>query len=110
MILLTDTVALVWHLRRHRKLGQRARQLLEGADAAQHKLKMRMDDVIERIITSPGYVILPLNEENVRIAGGIGDVPELHDRMLVATARLFEVPILTNDPVIAASRHVTVIW
>ncbi len=129
MILLTDTVALIWHLRRHRKLSKRARQLLEGADAAQHtvyisvitlmemlhvierrELKMRLDDVIKHIIASPGYVILPLDEEIVRIAGGIGDVPELHDRMLVATAMLFQVPILTNDPVIAASRHATAIW
>ena len=129
MVLLADTVAFIWHLRRHRKLSQRAGQLLEGADAAQHTVyisvitlmemlhvieqresKMRLDKVIERLISSPGYVILPLDEEIVRIAASIDDVPELHDRMLVATANLFEVPILTNDPVISASRHASVIW
>jgi PIN domain nuclease of toxin-antitoxin system len=129
MILLADTVAIIWHLRRHRKLSQRACQLLDGADTAQHtvyisvitlmemlhviekyELKMRLDDVIEHINSSPGYVILPLDEEIVRIAGSVDDVPELHDRMLVATARLFEVPILTNDPLIRASKHVTAIW
>jgi len=129
MILLSDTVALIWYLRRHRKLGRQARQLFEGADAAHHtvyisvitlmemlhvierrELKMRLDDVIERINSSPGYVILPLDEEIVRIASNVGDVPELHDRMLVATAKLFQVPILTNDPIISASRHATAIW
>jgi PIN domain nuclease of toxin-antitoxin system len=76
----------------------------------QRESKMRLDEVIERLISSPGYVILPLDEEIVRIAASIDDVPELHDRMLVATANLFEVPILTNDPVISASRHASVIW
>ena len=76
----------------------------------QRELKVRLDDVIERLTSLPGYVIMPLDEEIVCIAGDIDDVPELHDRMLVATAKLFQVPILTNDPVISTSRHATAIW
>jgi PIN domain nuclease of toxin-antitoxin system len=129
MILLADTVALIWHLRRHRKLSQRARRLLEEADAARHtvyisvitlmemlhvieqrELNVHLDELIDRINALPGYVILPVDEEVVRIASDVDDVPELHDRMLVATAKLYEVPILTSDPVISKSRSATVIW
>lgn len=48
--------------------------------------------------------------EVVTSAVGIDDVPELHDRLIVATAKLLTVPILTNDPVMSGSKHTTTIW
>jgi PIN domain nuclease of toxin-antitoxin system len=129
MVFLADTVALVWHLRRHRKLSERARQLFDGADAGehtayisaitlmellgiieQHELDLSLDDLLACINASPGYVVLPVDETIVQAASAISDVPELHDRVLVATAKLFEVPILTPDPVIAQTRHADVLW
>jgi hypothetical protein len=40
----------------------------------------------------------------------IDDVPELHDRLIVGTAKWLRVAILTNDSVISASKHIETIW
>lgn len=54
--------------------------------------------------------IVPVDAEVVEAALPVEDVPELHDRIIVGTARLLDVPILTGDQVIARSKHVTTIW
>lgn len=40
----------------------------------------------------------------------VDDVPELHDRIIVATAEHLGALILTSDAVIERSRHVETIW
>ena len=40
----------------------------------------------------------------------ITDIPELHDRLIAATARIHNVELITNDPVIQASAFVRTIW
>jgi len=37
-------------------------------------------------------------------------VPELHDRMVVAIARKYKVPLITNDGEIIKSAEVRTIW
>ena len=46
----------------------------------------------------------------IQAAFGISDIPELHDRLVAATARHYGVPLLTNDPVIRASTAGPTIW
>lgn len=52
----------------------------------------------------------PLDRAIVEAAAEITDVPELHDRLIAATARYLQAPILTNDPAIQASNFVQAIW
>jgi len=40
----------------------------------------------------------------------VDDVPELHDRIIVGTAKWLGVPILTGDEVISESRYVKTFW
>lgn len=39
----------------------------------------------------------------------IDDIPELHYRLIAATARYLDAPIITNDPVIRKSKFVKII-
>lgn len=57
-----------------------------------------------------GLVILPVETAIIQAAFGISDIPELHDRLIAATARHYGVPLLTNDPVIRASTAGPTIW
>jgi hypothetical protein len=43
-------------------------------------------------------------------AAQITDIRELHDRLIAATARLLDVALITNDPVIHASAFVKTVW
>jgi len=40
----------------------------------------------------------------------VDDVPELHDRIIVGTAKWLGVPILTGDGIISESSHAQTIW
>ena len=55
-------------------------------------------------------IIFPLSGFTVQLAFQIDDIPELHDRLIAATGKETNSPILTNDPDICHSKHVTTIW
>jgi predicted nucleic acid-binding protein len=63
----------------------------------------------EDLMESQNYQFEPLSFEILRTASQIDDIPELHDRLIAATAKYFDLPIITNDPVISRSRFVQII-
>lgn len=126
---LADTVAIVRHLCKHPSLGIQAAQIVCDADDGRHRVYLSaitlmgvlylseakridvdLDELIERISKSANYEIVPANAGVVLAAVGVDDVPELHDRIIVATAKYLDVPILTGDEVISRSKHVQTIW
>jgi PIN domain nuclease of toxin-antitoxin system len=74
------------------------------------RIDVRLPEVINLTLASTNYAIVSIDAEIVLAAATIDDVPELHDRILVATANSLGVPLLTSDKVIASSKHVQVIW
>ena len=60
----------------------------------------------EDLLKSQNYQFEPLSLEILKTASEIDDIPELHDRLIAATARYLDIPIITNDPVIRESRFV----
>lgn len=63
----------------------------------------------EELFKSRNYQFEPLSFDILKTAAGIDDVPELHDRLIAATAKYLDLPLITNDPQIRASRHVIVL-
>lgn len=66
---------------------------------------MQMEDLVK----SKNYQIEPLTLEILKTASDIKDIPELHDRLIAATARHLDIPIITNDPVIRKSDSVKIL-
>ena len=52
----------------------------------------------------------PLSQAVVNAAVAIQDIPELHDRLIAATARLLNSALITNDSKIQASNFVQTVW
>jgi PIN domain nuclease of toxin-antitoxin system len=126
---LADTVAIVRHLRRHPALGRTAARIVSEADAGLHhvylsaislmevlylseakKIDVGLNELVLQISNSRNYSILPMDADVILAAIEIDDVPELHDRILVATAKHFGLLILTGDRVIVQSRYVSTVW
>ena len=63
----------------------------------------------EELFKSQNYQFEPLSFDILKVAAEIDDIPELHDRLIAATAKYLSLQIITNDPDIRASRHVTVL-
>ena len=60
----------------------------------------------EDLLKSSNYRFEPLSLDILQTASEIDDIPELHDRLIAATARYLDTPIITNDPLIRKSRFV----
>lgn len=125
---LADTVAIVRHLRSQR-IGPEATRLLREADAGLNhiylsgitlmevlylsearRIEVPLNELLQLVTRSRNYEIVPVDANVVQAAVGIDDVPELHDRIIAATAKYLHVPLLTSDQVMTTSRHVQVIW
>ena len=129
MVYAVDTVALVWHLEKHRRLGARARSILQEADQGHHTIVISGATLMEILYLSErrrisvdlatlkdllarnqNYSVAPVSFEVIEATANINDIPELHDRVIAGTAAWLNIPILTNDPDMTASCHVQVIW
>ncbi len=71
------------------------------------KNKIKIDLIqTEDLLKSRNYQFEPLSLEILKVASEINDIAELHDRLIAATARYLNIPLITNDPVILESRFV----
>jgi len=81
----TDTQALVKFMLGKKVINQRSHKAYQSADKGE---------------STQNYQFEPLSFEILKTAFEIDDIPELHDRLIAATARYLGLPIITNDPVI----------
>jgi len=123
----TDTQALVKFMMGKKVINDRAHQAFLSADKAESRIiipaivlmevlylfeKNRINISLfqtEDLLKSQNYQFEPLSLEILKTASQITDVPELHDRLIAATARYLDVPLITNDPVIRASEFVDIL-
>lgn len=123
-----DTVGLVLHLEK-RRLETETRNILKKAEAEQavvyipaivfaeilylserQKIKTSISDVSDYLTSHPGFVEYPLDLSVIRAALQINDIPELHDRLITATAKALDTKLITNDLKIQASSFVQTVW
>lgn len=107
--------------------------MFQDADAGQHRVhvpgialiemvylveKGRLDAALVAralgLLDTPGgsYIVSPLDLGTARALATIprSDVPDMPDRIIVATARQLGLPLITRDGAIRRSRVVPVIW
>ncbi|MCB9419205.1 MAG: PIN domain-containing protein [Ardenticatenaceae bacterium] len=123
-----DTVGLVLHLEK-RRLEPEASDILQKAEVEQvvvyvpamvlaeilylserQKIKTSLNDVSDYLTNHPGFVEYPLNLHVFHAAQQITDIPELHDRLIAATAKALDTKLITNDLKIRASSFVQTVW
>ena len=124
----TDTVALVLRLEK-RRMGSKAKQIFIEAEsglsliyipamvlaeigylAERKKIDANLRLVENYCQQFESLVIEPIMKEIIFRSFEIDDIPELHDRLIVATAYVRNIPLITNDAIIAASRFVSTVW
>ena len=127
-----DTRALIWHLESNPRLGTSARKVLDDtyaglvlpaialAEALFIVEKGRTaiplaTDLLSDVQADPRIEVFPLTEEILSESLALTAIPEIHDRLIVATGVYFQtlgetVEILTKDNEIALSSILTVTW
>jgi predicted nucleic acid-binding protein len=123
-----DTMGIVIHLEK-RKLPSNVKQIFRSADAGKtiihipsivfaeilylsekNRISLTLPDVRKHLSAFPNYRETPLSFEIIEHAEQITDIPELHDRLIAASAKYLNLELITNDPKIQNSAFVKTIW
>lgn len=123
-----DTVALVLYLEK-RKSGASAEQIFDSAENGQtiiripamvfaeilylsekKRITANLTDISALLQNSPNFKEFPLTADVIKSTEQITDIPELHDRIISATAKHLNLELITNDTKIQNSTFVKTIW
>jgi PIN domain nuclease of toxin-antitoxin system len=127
-----DTHALIWFLEGNQRLGQAAQTVMSDptsamvlslialAEAVDIVQKRRtaissVADLLLDVTTDPRIELFPLTFEVLQQSLLANAVPEMHDRLIVATALYLEslghqVSVISRDVSIVTSQLVTIVW
>jgi len=124
----SDTMAVVLYLSK-RRLPPSVKQIFQSADlglctiiipaivaveigylSGKGRIDVSLDELKKHISDYPTYQFQPLTFDIIDISLQITDIPELHDRLITATAKSLDVPLITNDPLIQASAFLETTW
>ena len=128
-----DTQGILWHLAEDRHLSRRARRILDSAEEGRTQILVPSIVLVEAIFlmqrqripksrvlqlfelsedTDANFYVVPLNMAVARAVSDFGPaaIPDMPDRIIAATARALDVPLITVDPIITESELVEVIW
>lgn len=129
----TDTHAFVWYLQSSPRLSESARMIFDDADAGKNEIivpsivlvemvYLAERKRIEPVLVTKAFDLLSPAPQNyrvalldIRIARTMQEVdrdkiPEMPDRVIAATAKHLDIPLITRDQVIAYSDVVNVVW
>lgn len=125
---LTDTVTIIRHFSGTGKIGKKAKDILIGTETGKHhlyistislveimylseknRIMINLGETLKLIHSSINYSIVDLKSDIIQIAEHI-HIPEIFDRLIVATAKYLDIPVLTCDKIITERRIVEVIW
>lgn len=131
--LVADTHAVIWYLSGNKRLSRKVRTIFQKAVAGHGHVvipsivlvetiflvqRERLDEEVVKTLLAltenpdDGIYIYPLNKGVVQALTHFGPVaiPELVDRIIAATALHLDLPLLTIDPAIHASKLVRTVW
>ncbi|MFQ6120855.1 MAG: PIN domain-containing protein, partial [Methanosarcinales archaeon] len=74
------------------------------------RISISLSEVADYLKKHPYYKEYPMSFAVIQSAAQITDIRELHDRLIAGTARLLNLDLITNDPIIQASAFVRTIW
>jgi PIN domain nuclease of toxin-antitoxin system len=129
----TDTHALIWHLTKDARLSPAARAAFVEADAGASVIWIPGVVLVETVYLveksrfpaaliqqmldlvdppSENYVIVPLDAGVIRALQTIDRevVSDMPDRIVIASAKHLDLPLLSKDTAFAGVSDVTVIW
>lgn len=129
MNFIADTHALIWHFVDSPKISRKAKNIFDRCEKGdcvifipsiviaeclsifdKKKVDFDFKTLFDRLRKSENYVIIPLDHKILMRMMEIREVAELHDKIIVATAKHFDMPLITKDGVLASLETITTVW
>ena len=124
-----DTHALLWWFTDSPQLGSQAAQIFQKCERGESvifvpsiviaevlsifdKKRVAFDfkKLFAKITKSENYVIISLDLAILEKMIDLKDVPELHDKIIVSTAKYLNLPLITKDSVLQNLSHIKIFW
>ena len=124
---LLDTVAVVRHFTGSVNIGKKAAAVLDAKGNSDHvfmisvislmeimylaekkRISIQLNETIDRLERSSNYVIVDLNTAILKVANEF-QFPDLHDRLILATAKWLGIPVISSDQKFAFA-GIDVVW
>jgi len=74
-----------------------------------HRIEIDLTDTLNRIESSSLYSVVDLTPEILKVAE-INPFRELHDRLILSTAKWLEIPVISSDKTFDKVEGIEVIW
>jgi PIN domain nuclease of toxin-antitoxin system len=129
MNFVTDTHALLWWFIESRKISSKAIEIFDKCESGENvilipsivlaealsifeKKRIHFDfrRLLKRIEDSENFVIIPLDYPILQKMIDLKDVHELHDKIIVSTAKYLDAPLITKDQIIQNLLYIKTIW
>ena len=81
-----------------------------GYLSEKQRIEIQLSSVTEFAKANDNFFLQSLDTEIVAEAFKIKTIPELHDRLIAATAIHLKATLITNDPLIQLSQSVNTVW
>ena len=129
MNFVTDTHALLWWFIDSPKISSKAIEIFDKCESGENvilipsivlvealsifeKKRIHFDfrRLLKRIEDSENFVIIPLDYPILQKMIDLKDVPELHDKITVSTAKYLDAPLITKYQMIQNLLYIKTIW
>jgi PIN domain nuclease of toxin-antitoxin system len=124
-----DTHALFWYISRSTRLGRNALQVFRDGENGDVRLlipaivlcelyylngklglPLEFSRTCDELKSAAQFEIEDLSLADIEILDSVAAVPEMHDRLIVASALRHKCPVITKDESIVASGIIETVW
>ena len=128
MSFLLDTVTIIRHFSQQGRMGQKAAKALKRIDdgqdnafisvislmeilylAERNRIDIHFEETLNLIERSSNYFIVDLTPQILTVAKTV-EFPELHDRLILATAKFLDIPVVSSDRLFDQIPGISVLW
>ena len=129
MNFVTDTHALIWWFTESPKISLKAAEIFEKCERGENIIFVPSIVIAEalsifdkkRVIFDFRRLFKMINDSvNFRLIAldypillkmvALKDIPELHDKIIVSTAKYLNLPVITKDEILQSISHIKTVW
>lgn len=129
MNFVADTHALLWWFTDSPQLSSKASEIFTSCEKGEHvifvpsiviaealsifdkkRISFNFKQLLRKIHDSENFVLIALDYPILQKMIDLTDIPELHDKIIVSTAKYLNLPIITKDKFLQNLPHIKTIW